>query len=199
MSCGDYYNDIPTVMLENKRIFEVGSGYGKKQMSSRHAKIFDEASRRGQYFGIDLHLQQEPALNIIEGDIQTISLQSLSIDTILVMHCIEHISLEDWSAVFSKLTEALRVGGWLIVACPYNELPERSCSPEHVVFEINEDMLENYLSGVRVFKSSIQYPKHIGIRKVIWWFRQFFTGQRVVPLGLTRHSCIAFWRKERFR
>ena len=192
----EYYSDIPIQMLRNKRILEIGSGTGENQLRSRHYKIFIEQSLRGEYLGIDKDLNEHPLLSIIEADVRDFVIVQ-QYDTILMMHCLEHIPEEDWVQVFNILIDSLKEGGWLIVACPYNEGSERPHSPDHVVFNINESVLSSYLPNVQMFKSGIKYSKGRGGRKAIWWFRQFLNGERFVPLGMARHSFIAFWRKER--
>ena len=189
----EYYSDIPPLMLKNKRILEVGSGYGKNQLLSRHKDIFLNAD----YIGYDLLLQQKPLLNIVESDIRNVEFEREEFDVILFMHCVEHIPIEDWAKLFDRLVYALRVGGWFVIAAPYNENSRRPCDPGHIVFDINENMLSSYLPRIRMYRSSIRYPRYLGVRKLIWWLRRFLRGDRVVPLGVLRRSFIAFWRKER--
>ena len=188
----EYYSDIPPSMLKNKRILEVGSGYGKNQLLSRHRDIFLHAD----YIGYDLFLQQKPLLNIVASDIRNVEFEKESFDVILIMHCIEHIPIEDWAKLLDKLVCALRVGGWFVIAAPYNESEKRPYDSRHIVFDINENMLAAYFPRIRLYRSSIYYPRYTGVRKLIWWSRRFFRGDRVVPLGILRMSFIGFWKKE---
>ena len=192
----EYYSDIPASLLQNKVILEVGAGSGKNQLRSRHKKLFEIANKYGYYLGLDNEPQEQRLLHIMEADIRDFTVFWRSVDTVLLMHCLEHIPIEDWPSVFAKLKEALRDGGVLVIACPYDEDPLRPRDQFHVVFNITLTTLEKYLPGIRMFKANIKYPKRGNVRKMIWWLRQFFNGRRFVPLGLTRYSFIAFWRKE---
>ena len=197
----EFYSNIPVEFLRGKRILEVGSAYGKHQMLSIHSDLFQVASDRGNYVGYDKQVQKKPLLNIIEADIRTVDLQG-EFDIILVMHCLEHIPINDWNLIFDKLKRVLRVGGWLIVAGPYmepsRENPIQRRDPSHVVFDIDEDFLERYLPDVQMFRASIKYPMVFGVRNLVWWFRCLFNSKRWMPFKfLVTISFIAFWRKDK--
>ena len=193
-----YYCDIPTSMIEGKMILDVGAGTGKTQLKSRHAQLFLDASKDGRYYGIDKQLREPPLLNIIEADVREVTLDMMLFDTVLVMHVLEHIPRKDWSEVIGKLKVCLKTGGYLVVACPYNEDPQRPRDPAHVVFNIIEDTMRIHLLDLdlRLYRATVKYPKRGSVRKIVWWFRQFLSGDRFVPLGLTRYSFITFWKKE---
>ena len=195
----EYYSDIPARLLQDKRILEVGSGYGRNQMLSIHRDLFRAASDRGDYVGYDRLVSVDPLLNIIEADIRTVDLQG-QYDVILIMHCLEHIMIHDWDWVLYRLKRVLISGGWIVVAGPYMEpnrdVPNRRRDPNHVVFDIDEEFLDRYLSGVRMFRANIKYPRVWKIRNFIWWWRCLFRGDGWIPFKLLKMSFIAFWRKE---
>ncbi len=192
----DYYNDIPASLLKNKVIFEVGSGTGKNQLLSKHKEIFEKASLVNNYLGIDKYLTSRPLLNILEYDIREFLFYPNAVDTILMMHCLEHIEIKDWKRVLDKLISYLRPRGWLVIACPYDENINSKRDPDHVVFHITIKTLRKYLPKIKMFKANINYSRKFGIKIGIWWLRQFLMGVRFLPFNILRYSFIAFWKKE---
>lgn len=189
----EYYSDIPAYFLRDKDIFEIGAGNGTNQLFSRHADIFRYDC---SYFGIDKNRNDSPLLPILKKDILDMNVEYLedNFDTVLMMHVLEHIREDQWKTVFDKINCLLRPGGWLVIAAPYNEPEDRPRDPEHMTFKITEEKLSQYLPSMRMFRSSIKYPKKTGLKKIILWTYNWWRGKRDVPYGMTRYSFISFWR-----
>lgn len=192
----DYYSDIPEKILIGKRILDVGSGTGKNQLISRHCNIFLDASQNGLYLGVEKELRGIPWLFTIQEDIRNIVPYKNSFDTILLMHSLEHIPIVHWAGLFNKLKKILTPNGWIVIACPFDENILFKRDSEHVVSNITLNTLEEYLPNVQIFRANVKYPKRGNLKSAVWWFRQFMSGVRYVPLGLTRYSFIAFWQND---
>ncbi|MFW9777495.1 MAG: SAM-dependent methyltransferase [Candidatus Heimdallarchaeota archaeon] len=139
------YDLIPEAIIKGK-ILDIGAGneewFGDElpQLESKYRDIFLSEN----YLGIDINPPKNGLLNIIRQDLLTFE-PNTRFDTILMIEVIEHISIEHWPEVFRKLRSWLNSGGYLFFSCPYNE-PYVSPHPwRHLVFEITEKTVKNYL------------------------------------------------------
>lgn len=190
------YDDIPGQILRG-RILDIGAGVGHTQLLSKHAGLFRRKSATGEYKGVDIDLIADPLLDIEQADFLTWK-PDTTYDTVLALNLIEHIPLHLWSTLFNKMKRLLNKGGWLIVSAPYREPPRLIHS--HLVDGIDEEMMEHYLSGCKLYLSSARtkpvYPKAKRVLSHLKGYLLKFPKKRVIPFKANRRFFIMFWRKD---
>ena len=82
---------------------------------------------------------------IIKGDIFQYETE-IRYDTILLLHVLEHISLDQWGDLLSKLDSLLAPNGYLVVNVPFAERENRVTKKYmiHQVMNIDETLLSQY-------------------------------------------------------
>lgn len=135
-----HYDEIPDYCMGYK-ILDVGSSNGYGAINSRYRDWFYFQS----YLGIDIQRFEETFLPIIKGDIFQYETE-VRYDTILLLHVLEHMSLDQWGDLLSKLDSLLAPNGYLVVNVPFAER-ENSGSKKymiHQVLNIDEVLLSQY-------------------------------------------------------
>jgi len=144
-----YYDEIPESIFQGaSSILEIGSADGWNQVVSKHKDHF----LKKYYVGIDPVEQENPFLPIIQEDALKCD-TSETFDLVLCIHVIEHVSLSQWNELFRRLIKWTRKGGYLVIACPYNEIWKGishtvAYSP-HLVFGIKPDLLKQFLPDIK--------------------------------------------------
>jgi hypothetical protein len=159
-----HYNEVPAYCLGGN-ILDVGSSNGYGAFHSVHKAHFLE----NNYLGIDIQNFDKCFLPVVNDDIFEFSTDT-RFDTILILHTIEHIEIERWFALFTRLQELLAPRGYLVVNVPFRELyhPETHEHMVHEVFNIDEKLLSKFCS----------FNSFRRIRKERIYFRQ--EGERFV-------------------
>ncbi len=129
-----HYDAIPPRLLHGT-VLDVGCGDGSNQRMSKNWHLLEAGYCTSIDIEIDL-FKYEP---------------EHPFDTVLAIHVIEHIPIEQWWLMFERLQSWVKPHGHLVIGTPYMQSPavyKRFKGPEnqrHVVFGINELMLSVYL------------------------------------------------------
>lgn len=167
------YNEIPSEYLQGiKTILDVGCGNGANQIGSVHHRFFEDNNAFGHYTGIDVLSFPYVYLDIIIGDIITRK-ELLQYDVVIALHVLEHIEIEHWDFVCQKLLDATAPDGVLIIGVPYKETKEYSISPNHVVLNIDEDMLLSYFPEMTFKYFRYIIPFHQDGKGIVYSFLRY--------------------------
>lgn len=135
-----HYDEIPEEYLGFK-ILDVGSSNGYGAFSSIHKELL----KSREYLGIDIQQFDKIYLPIIKADIFEYETE-IRYDTILLLHVLEHIPLDQWEKLLTKLVSLLAPNGYLVVNVPFAER-EHSATSDHMIHEvlnIDETLLSQY-------------------------------------------------------
>lgn len=140
------YSAIPQDLLTGS-ILDVGCGYFKNQILSRNEDLFITAILERRYQGIDL-MHEDNHFNITKIDFFEFP-QTKQYDLVLCFEMLEHIEFSKWNELIQRLKGFVKVEGTLLLSVPYIErkdsgMTEASSICPHVVFGIDEDMLQRF-------------------------------------------------------
>ncbi len=186
------YNAIPISMI-GKKILEVGCG----------TNIF-ESNLANKLSQVESYRCIDPAKTIsgysIVGDITKMDITE-KYDTILMIEVLEHIHLRNWIGVVSKLRNALRNQGNLIISVParqqladYLMYWNTDYWEIHTVFGITKDAL------MRIFPDSeIKYIRHTVFRhdgkSILWATGRLIKRKILKSYPVLRQSYLLFWKQ----
>jgi len=150
-----HYDFIPEHLLEGS-ILDVGCGDMSNQTKSKYRDLFLKKLQTFDYCGID-----------IEQDIFKWESKTL-FDTVLAIHVIEHIPLQQWELLFSRLRSFVAPQGHLVIGTPYKQQNSAYYqyfkgppAQKHVVFDIDEYLIRNFIAPIEVIRYKGPYSESL--------------------------------------
>ena len=177
------YNQVPDYCFKDGgSILDVGCMSGLNALISKHRNYFLEAEANKSYQGVDLLVYPKNYLDpIIIDDLREFWTDE-SFNLVLALHVMEHIEIEYWNRIICKLQHFVKPGGFLVIGVPYKSRDPEVENP-HVVFDIDENMIRDFLPRINIYKHRKSYPHFREPNEsLVWAIGRFFW--RIV----TRHD-----------
>ena len=155
-----HYNEIPNFCIKTaKSILDIGSSNGQMAKKSKYGFIFDKINNEGNYLGVDIQSFNYLYYNIIQADLLNFKPQR-KYDLVIASHILEHLDISEWKNFFHKFFNCVSKKGYLIIITPFKQkitnMLHRPKAMQHKVFQIDKQLLEQYLSN-----GHYQYTKNL--------------------------------------